>query len=150
MKEGEAEKGHRSGSGTYCRSPDPEFSFHCCWFRPSRLRSPAGDCPVNLMDDSDGPLHNDSIRAIRYGASGKLFVSAGDDKLVKIWSAESWHCICTVNSEKRVTAVAISNDDLYVCFADKFGVVSGVDLHGLNDKQALVNMKPVAMLAHPE
>ncbi|CAK7346559.1 unnamed protein product [Dovyalis caffra] len=31
-------------------------------------------------------------------------------------------------SEKRVSAVAISNDGLYVCFADKFGVIWVVDI----------------------
>lgn len=51
---------------------------------------------MTLVDDSSGPLHKDSIRAIRFGAEGKLFVSAGDDKLVKIWNANSWHCISTV------------------------------------------------------
>ena len=48
------------------------------------------------MDDTSGPFHKDSIRAIRYSADGNLFVSAGDDKVVKIWSTESWCCICTV------------------------------------------------------
>lgn len=48
------------------------------------------------MDDSSGPFHKDSIRAIHYGANGKLFVSAGDDKLIKIWCTESWHCIYAV------------------------------------------------------
>lgn len=52
-------------------------------------------------EDSEGKtstnLHKDSIRAIRYGEkNGKLFVSAGDDKLVKIWATDSWHCISTV------------------------------------------------------
>lgn len=56
----------------------------------------SGGSAVSLVDDSCGPSHKDSIRAIRYGANGKLFVSAGDDKLVKIWSTESWRCICTV------------------------------------------------------
>lgn len=52
---------------------------------------------VSLEDDSSmESLHKDSIRAIRYGANGKLLVSAGDDKLVKIWSTESWRCITTV------------------------------------------------------
>ncbi|KAJ0053614.1 hypothetical protein Pint_03291 [Pistacia integerrima] len=54
------------------------------------------DGAVYLLDDSGGPSHKDSIRAIRYGANGKLFVSAGDDKIVKIWSAESWKCISSV------------------------------------------------------
>ncbi|GMN48825.1 hypothetical protein TIFTF001_017997 [Ficus carica] len=87
------------------------------------------NCAVSLKDDSsEGSLHRDSIRAVRYGAHGKLLVSAGDDKLVKVWSTLSWRCITTVCSEKRVSAVAISDDGSYVCFADKFGVVWIVDL----------------------
>ncbi|CAK9151096.1 unnamed protein product [Ilex paraguariensis] len=105
-------------------------------------------CSVALVDDSAGPLHKDSIRAIRYGAKGRLFVSAGDDKLVKIWSTNSWRCICTVSSEKRVSALAISNDGLFVCFADKFGVVWVVDLDGSHENQPLVNKKAVPLLAH--
>ncbi|KAL5561703.1 hypothetical protein UlMin_031450 [Ulmus minor] len=107
-----------------------------------------GDCSVSLVDDSSaGSLHKDSIRAIRYGANGKLFVSAGDDKLVKIWSTESWRCIATVCSEKRVTAAAISNDGLYVCFADKFGVVWVFDLDK-SDEQVNVNKKASPLLSH--
>lgn len=107
-----------------------------------------GGCAVSLVDDSGGSLHKDSIRAIRYGASGKLFVSAGDDKLVKIWSTESWRCISTVCSEKRVTAVAISKDGSYVCFADKFGVVWVVEVEGFDGNQASPNKKAAPMLSH--
>ncbi|PQQ16911.1 tRNA (guanine-N(7)-)-methyltransferase non-catalytic subunit wdr4 [Prunus yedoensis var. nudiflora] len=107
-----------------------------------------GGCAVSLVDDSDGSLHKDSIRAIRYGANGKLFVSAGDDKLVKIWSTESWRCISSVCSEKRVSAVAISNDGSYVCFADKFGVVWVVDVDGFNGDQDFVNKKAAPLLSH--
>ncbi|KAL5155096.1 tRNA (guanine-N(7)-)-methyltransferase non-catalytic subunit WDR4 [Glycine soja] len=99
---------------------------------------------ASLTDDSDcAPLHKNNIRAIRFGAKGKLFVSAGDDKTVKFWSTQSWRCITTVSSEKRVTAVAISNDGTFVCFADKFGVVWVVDVdHPLHDK------KPAPLLSH--
>ncbi|KAL6214684.1 hypothetical protein ACLB2K_014116 [Fragaria x ananassa] len=111
-----------------------------------------GGCAVSLVDDSGGSLHKDSIRSIRYGASGKLFVSAGDDKLVKIWSTESWRCISTVCSEKRVTAVAISNDGSYVCFADKFGVIwvmdMDVDMEGFDGNQVSANKKAAPMLSH--
>ncbi|KAM5563708.1 hypothetical protein ABKV19_018361 [Rosa sericea] len=107
-----------------------------------------GGCAVSLVENSGGSLHKDSIRAIRYGASGKLFVSAGDDKLVKIWSTESWRCISTVCSEKRVTAVAISNDGSYVCFADKFGVVWVVDVEGFDGNQVSANKKAAPMLSH--
>ncbi|RID49075.1 hypothetical protein BRARA_I05540 [Brassica rapa] len=95
--------------------------------------------PVTLVDESNESFHKDSVRAIRYSASGKLFVSTGDDKLVKIWSAESWRCLNTICSEKRVTAVAISHDDSYVCYADKFGVVWVVELGGI---------KGVSLLSH--
>ncbi|KAG7591022.1 WD40 repeat [Arabidopsis thaliana x Arabidopsis arenosa] len=106
------------------------------------------NCPVSLVDESDGPSRKESIRAIRYSASGKLFVSAGDDKLVKIWSADSWHCLNTVCSEKRVSAVAISSDDSHVCYADKFGVVWVVELDGINEGKTLPSKKGALLLSH--
>ncbi|KAE9464018.1 hypothetical protein C3L33_04116, partial [Rhododendron williamsianum] len=104
--------------------------------------------PVHLVDDTAEPFHRDSIRAVRYGAKGKLLVTAGDDKLVKIWHTDAWSCICTVLSEKRVSAVAISNDGLFTCFADKFGVVWAMDLDGFHDNQSSASKKAVPILAH--
>ncbi|GFZ13614.1 transducin/WD40 repeat-like superfamily protein [Actinidia rufa] len=52
-----------------------------------------------------------------------------------------------LSSEKRVSAVAISNDGLFVCFADKFGVVWVVGLGGLHETQALSSKKVVPILA---
>lgn len=46
-----------------------------------------------------------------------------------------------------MSAVAITNDGLYVCFADKFGVVWVVDVDGI-DGQAIVNKKAAPMLSH--
>ncbi|GMI98761.1 tRNA modification 82 [Hibiscus trionum] len=108
------------------------------------------DCAVSLTEESGGAYHNDSIRCIKYGTNGKLFVSAGDDKLVKVWSTDCWRCISTVVSEKRVSAVAISNDDHHICFADKFGVVWVVDLPGVDGTEAssFLNKKAVPLLAH--
>ncbi|KFK42671.1 hypothetical protein AALP_AA1G024800 [Arabis alpina] len=106
------------------------------------------NCPVTLVDETDVSFHKDSIRAIRYSSSGKLFVSAGDDKLVKIWSAESWHCLNTICSEKRVSAVAISSDDLHVCYADKFGVVWVVELDGINEGKVVASKKGASLLSH--
>ncbi|KHN10680.1 tRNA (guanine-N(7)-)-methyltransferase subunit WDR4 [Glycine soja] len=106
----------------------------------------ASGSAASLTDDSDGavPFHKDNIRAIRFGAKGKLFVSAGDDKTLKVWSTQSWRCITTVSSEKRVTAVAISDDGTFVCFADKFGVVWVVDL----DPPLHDDKKPAPLLSH--
>ncbi|RXI02773.1 hypothetical protein DVH24_002851 [Malus domestica] len=107
-----------------------------------------GGCAVSLVVNSGCPLHKDWIRTIRYGADGKLFVSAGDDKTVEIWSTESWRCITTVCSEKRVSAVAISSDGSYVCFADKFGVVWVVDVDLSDGNQAFVDKKAAPLLSH--
>jgi tRNA (guanine-N(7)-)-methyltransferase subunit TRM82 len=60
---------------------------------------------------------------MEFHREGKLFASAGDDKLVKIWNADSWHCTKTIRSEKRVRAVSFSLDGQFLIFADKFGVV---------------------------
>nr|XP_043621182.1 tRNA (guanine-N(7)-)-methyltransferase non-catalytic subunit wdr4 [Erigeron canadensis] len=105
-------------------------------------------CPVNLGAESNISNHKESIRAIRYGAKGKLFVSAGDDKAVKIWDTDSWRCLCTVSTEKKVSAVAISDNGQFVCYADKFGVVWVVELDGLYENKSLVQKKGSPLLAH--
>ncbi|KAL6505145.1 hypothetical protein OROGR_024962 [Orobanche gracilis] len=102
---------------------------------------------VQLLDDNGG--HKDSIRAIRYSKSGKLFVSAGDDKLVKIWNAKYWRCFCSVVSEKRVTSLAISRDEMFVCFADKFGVVYVTDIRDYDyENPIMISKKAVPILSH--
>ncbi|XP_047315960.1 tRNA (guanine-N(7)-)-methyltransferase non-catalytic subunit wdr4-like [Impatiens glandulifera] len=105
-------------------------------------------CSVKLVDDSANPFHKGSIRAIRYGASGKLFVSAGDDKLIKIWDSETWRCICTISSGKRITAVALTHDCSFVCFADKFGVVWAVNLDEHLKSQDVEIKKAAPILSH--
>lgn len=46
-----------------------------------------------------------------------------------------------------MTAVAITNDGLYVCFADKFGVVWVADVDG-TDGKATGNKKAAQLLSH--
>ncbi|KAG6434957.1 hypothetical protein SASPL_106602 [Salvia splendens] len=102
---------------------------------------------AQLSDDTGG--HKDSIRAIRYSKSGNLFVSGGDDKLVKVWDTDSWRCVYSVVSEKRVTSLAVSGDDKFVSFADKFGVVYVVDIGDYDDEnRATVHKKAVPILSH--
>ncbi|KAI3741885.1 hypothetical protein L1987_59563 [Smallanthus sonchifolius] len=106
-------------------------------------------CPVTLGGDSNGLLHHkESIRAIRYGAKGKVFVSAGDDKVVKIWATDSWRCLYSVSTEKKVSAVAISDNGQFVCYADKFGAVWVVELDELIENQSLLQKKGSPLLAH--
>lgn len=47
-----------------------------------------------------------------------------------------------------MSAVAISDDGLYVCFADKFGVVWVLSLEDKDGKFSLVNEKATPMLSH--
>lgn len=107
-----------------------------------------GGCAVSLADDSGGCAHSDAIRAITFGAGGALFASAGDDKLVKVWKTDSWRCIRTITSEKRVSAVAFSNDGLYVTFADKFGVIWLVSLGEDGEGQVSADSKPLSIFGH--
>ncbi|MQL93726.1 hypothetical protein Taro_026366 [Colocasia esculenta] len=106
-----------------------------------------GDKAISLSDNSSGPSHSEDIKAIGFGAKGKLFASAGNDKLVKVWATDSWNCMRTVCSEKRVSAVAISPDGLFVSFADKFGVVY---ILSLDEKgaEASADKKAVPLLGH--
>lgn len=107
-----------------------------------------GGCAVSMSDDSGGSSHSDAIRAISFSADGILLASAGDDKLVKIWKTDSWRCIRTITSEKRVSAVAISKDGLYVTFADKFGVIWLVTLGEDGEGQVSADNKPVSIFGH--
>lgn len=117
-----------------------------CELRVFNLRE---GCPVTLgAESSEACHHKESIRAIRYGAKGKVFVSAGDDKVVKIWSTCSWRCLYSVPTEKKVSAVAISENGQFVCYADKFGVVWVVELDQLSENQTLVQKKGSPLLAH--
>lgn len=51
-------------------------------------------------------------------------------------------------SEKRVSAVAISSDDLHICYADKFGVVWVVELDGINEGEVVASKKGASLLSH--
>ncbi|XP_066371930.1 uncharacterized protein [Miscanthus floridulus] len=107
--------------------------------------------PVSLSNGCGGGSHSDTIGALCFSVSGALFASAGDDKLVKVWKTDSWRCIQTITLEKRVSAVAISNNDLYVTCGDKFGVVCNVWLVILREdgaEQVSVDNKPVSILGH--
>ncbi|CAH1431786.1 unnamed protein product [Lactuca virosa] len=117
-----------------------------CELRVFNLRE---GCSITLGAESGEACdHKESIRAIRYGAKGKVFVSAGDDKVVKIWATDSWRCLYSVPTEKKVSAVAISDNGQFVCYADKFGVVWVVELDELHENQTPVQKKGSPLLAH--
>ncbi|CAA7394809.1 unnamed protein product [Spirodela intermedia] len=106
-----------------------------------------GDKAISLLDNSGGPPHSGDVKAVAFGAEGNLFASAGNDKLVKVWATDSWSCIRSVCSEKRLSAVAISHDGHFVLFADKFGVIWIFSLD-VGDDNASAEEKAVPLLGH--
>lgn len=102
-------------------------------------------CPVAIKDST----HEDAIKAIRFDKKGRLFVSAGDDKLVKLWDADSWLCIKTVRANKKVSATSFSHDGKWLLYADKFGVVYAVPTTRANEDGMATSLdESVQLLAH--
>ncbi|KAL3623600.1 hypothetical protein CASFOL_032416 [Castilleja foliolosa] len=145
--DGEGSSRQRDKVVVACRAPTIRRSSRWCLVVERTGATVIDGSGVKLLDDNGG--HKDSIRAVGYSKSGKLFVSAGDDKLVKVWDTKHWRCFCSVASEKKVTSVAIGIDEKFVCFADKFGVVYVVDIRDYDyENPALINKKAVPILSH--
>lgn len=105
-------------------------------------------CPVVTKDATHPSCHGDAIKAIGFDREGKLFVSAGDDKLVKLWDTESWQCIKTVHANKKVSAATFSHDSQWLLFADKFGVIYIYSTRSNENHASSVLDQPVQLLAH--
>ncbi|MCO5607413.1 hypothetical protein L7F22_061609 [Adiantum nelumboides] len=107
-------------------------------------------CPVDLKYSGAQSCHENAIRTITFSRDGKLFVSAGDDKHVKLWDTETWQCTKTVHASKKVSATAFSCDHEWLLYADKFGVVYAVSTKLYGDQLASPGIldQPVSLLAH--
>ncbi|KAI5084515.1 hypothetical protein GOP47_0000684 [Adiantum capillus-veneris] len=109
-----------------------------------------GKCQVDVKYPSAQSRHEEAIRTITFSGEGKLFVSAGDDKHVKLWDTETWQCTKTVHASKKVSATAFSCDSKWLLYADKFGVVYAMStkLQGEGLASSVVLDQPVNLLAH--
>lgn len=101
------------------------------------------ECAVVLENTTESSGHQGAIKAIRFNKEGDLFVSTGDDKLVKLWNTNSWLCLKTVQTNKKVSAASFSHDSRCLLFADKFGVVYTIPTRSAEELDA-----PVQLLAH--
>lgn len=104
--------------------------------------------PVSLADTTVPGRHGDVIRAAAFDGSGRLFASAGDDKLVKVWDASSWACLRTWRTGKKVSAAVFSHDGRWLLVADKFGVVSVLPTAPPPAEVAVEIAQPSQLLAH--
>jgi tRNA (guanine-N(7)-)-methyltransferase subunit TRM82 len=62
---------------------------------------------IELKDDATP--HTGIIRVFKVSDDGKWFITAGDDKMVKLWSTDSWTCARTVSMPKKVSAAAFTH-----------------------------------------
>ncbi|CAN6464866.1 unnamed protein product [Victoria cruziana] len=113
-----------------------------------RVYNMRDNCVVDLQGEAGGISHSDSIRAICFGANGTLFASGGDDKLVKVWSTDPWHCIQTICAEKRVSSVSLSSNGSFLAFADKFGVIWVVEVDVADKGSCTITKKATPIFAH--
>eukprot|EP00250_Pteridium_aquilinum_P026352 c32884_g1_i1 orf=234-1517(+) len=107
-------------------------------------------CPVPIRDSIPQSYHSDAIKAITFSTEGRLFASAGDDKLVKLWDTELWQCIKTVYASKKICATSFSHDGKWLLYADKFGVIYAVSTKAHEDQLDSRGglCEPVQLLAH--
>ena len=90
--------------------------------------APAADPPA------DPPAwHSDVIRAIRFDPTGRFMLTAGDDKLARVWrvhldhpAAPAVRCVRRALLPKKLCAACFSDDGEHALFANKFG-----DVHAL-------------------
>lgn len=68
-------------------------------------------------------------------------MSAGDDKMVRVWDVSSASCLRSWVHQKKLACVEMSKDDQTVLFSDRFGEAFSV---GLNDSDA----SPTLLLGH--
>jgi len=93
---------------------------------------------IELKDDATP--HTGIIRVFKVSDDGKWFITAGDDKMVKLWSTDSWTCARTVSMPKKVSAAAFTHDSKHYFCADKFGEVHSCAVDDSAD--------PVLVLGH--
>ena len=108
--------------------------------RMARLRArPMGTCEEIELADDDKP-HTGNIRAFRVSPDGAWFLSAGDDKLVKLWSVDGWRCVRTISNTKKISSACFTPDSRHLLFADKFGEVFACEVGS--------DAEPTLMLGH--
>src|SRR5262249_6839751 len=87
------------------------------WTEAKPGGGPGGGEPL-LVIDSGG--HTTVIRQVLFTHDGRYLVSAGDDKVVRVWSVETGEPVRTLRgqiqpgSEGKIFAAALSPDDRYL------------------------------------
>jgi WD40 repeat protein len=91
-------------------------------------------------DSATTPNATANVRCIAFSKCGKFLAAGTDDKITYLWTTDTWQCIKTLKSPKKISAVNFSNDGALLLAANKFGdvgVTSTTTLEpgALNDTQ---------------
>lgn len=98
-------------------------AFQSCDLSPDGLRivTSGKDNQVRMLDASNGKLlyliephkgHLKWVNSVRFSENGKLFASASDDQLIKVWEAETGRLLHSLKGHtNNVNALAFSPDN---------------------------------------
>jgi WD40 repeat protein len=73
--------------------------------------------PILVLDTGG---HSDLINSVLFSHSGKYFLSAGDDKVVRVWDTKTGHLLRSIRGqigdgfEGKIYAMALSTDDRFL------------------------------------
>jgi WD40 repeat protein len=96
---------------------------------------PAGSSGQKPFPVIDYGGHTAVIRKVLFSHDGRFLVSAGDDKLVRVWSVESGEIVRTLRgqiqpgSEGKIFAAALSPDDRYLAVGGFLTPEGDIRLH---------------------
>ena len=129
---------------TLALSIDPSGRWMCVCQRGALHILSADSGPIPLVPADGEPLR---ARSARFSGMGKL-VTAGDDKLVRVWDVTSATCLRSWLHHKKVACVQLSSDGQTILFADRFGEVYSVALDGSEATPVLIlgHLSPISHL----
>jgi hypothetical protein len=141
-----AERRSSPPDATLALSIDPSGRWMCvCQQGALHLLSVDGSSAVVPLLSSSGETLQ--ARSARFSCTGQL-VTAGDDKLVRVWDVASATCVRSWLHHKKIACVELSAGDARVLFADRFGEVYTVAMEESEATPALTlgHLSPVSHL----